>query len=573
MIYSSRHTLLLTTCSCLSSRSYTVLVQYFIVYSVLYCVALILEFISSTSADHLITVKLLSEYCTVAATTLTMASGEYSDLPDLNLSGVEEVMGADSEPKVIGCGSYAEVLELRFHGLKCAGKRFHKILYNETKSSNKLARSSLEESVFRERRFLATVRHPHIVQFLGVYMSKHSNLPVLVMEYLHTTLNECIEKYHILPETVAYTILEDIALALCYLHSKFIAHRDLSSNNILLTVDMHAKISDLGMAKILNITPKQKAMTTKPGTLYCMPPEVLINNPTYKVEIDIFSYGILAMEIFCGESPVPTNEFEEDSTCSGDHRFRRLTEIARRQKYMDVINPDHPMVGLIEQCLDEADKRPIAADVKAYIRQEKAKLNIDCYSKIEMLQERRCQKKKIEKLTNEQRRLTDEITDFKFTVTDLKQEIEVYKSEPSIDKLREEIETLRKDLNSTRDMLRKRESEVSEKTKHLLNRGEKYHERMHELEKQRSDAMKSLVSGEQVNGSLKSTRTLKYLYVRVSSSVLCKLTYPLFFTILYTTCTKVFPCSSIYYTTKSCYEYRKSGIHQSPSKQWKYMLQ
>ncbi len=420
-----------------------------------------------------------------------MARGMYTpDLDHLILSGVEEVMGTDSKPKIIGRGSYAEVLELRFHGLKCAGKRFYKILYDETRPS------AILESISRECKLLATMRHPHIVQFLGVYMS---NLPVLVMEYLHTTLNECIEKYHILPETVAYTILEDIALALCYLHSKVTAHRDLSSNNILLTADMHAKISDLGMAKICDITPKQKTMTTKPGALYCMPPEALIDSPTYTVEIDIFSYGVLAMEIFCGESPVPTSEFEEDSTCSRDHRFRKLTEIARRQKYMDVINPNHPIVGLIEQCLDEADNRPKADEVRACVRQEKAKLKIDCYAKIEMLQETLCQKKKIEKLTNEQQRLTDEITDFEFIVNDLEREIIVHKSEPSIENLREEIETLRDDLDSTRDRLRRRENEVSEKTEHLLNRSEKYHERMHQLEKQRSEAMKSLISGDQVN--------------------------------------------------------------------------
>ena len=71
------------------------------------------------------------------------------------------------------------------------------------------------------------------------------------------TLYTC--RYGVLPEAISYGILHVVALGLRYLHehSPSIIHRDLSANNVLLTSSMNGKISDLGVTKILNITPAQ----------------------------------------------------------------------------------------------------------------------------------------------------------------------------------------------------------------------------------------------------------------------------------------------------------------------------
>ncbi len=403
---------------------------------------------------------------------------------ELELAGVYEIK-EDSKPKIIGYGSYAEVWELEFHGLKCAGKQFHENMCNDEAQTRR--------NIFRECQLLANLRHPYIVQFLGVHKSKYSSLPVLVMEYLHTTLNECIKKWYTLPEAIAYTILEDVALALCYLHSKNVGHRDLSSSNVLLTMDMHAKISDLGMAKILNITPKQKRkLTAAPGTLCYMPPEAIGDNPTYMVEIDIFSYGVLAMEVFCGEIPIPTNEFEEDSTSTSDSRFRRLTEIARRRRYLDKISPQHPIIDLIEQCLEEPGKRPNAQDAKAYIRRLKANVTVPCDSKLQLLQERRDHKKTINNQKKEIQQLKNEKSDSQFNISELERKIRLHKLEPLVDELKEE-------LTSTKNKLQKAEKEVKIKTSELLDQGQTRHGRIHLLERQRNEATRALLSGEQVS--------------------------------------------------------------------------
>ena len=197
----------------------------------------------------------------------------------------------------IGRGSYAAVVELQFRGLKCAGKKLHRPLYDNASHHE-------QESVLRrfetECEILSELKHPHVVQFLGVHFEEGSTLPVLVMEYLPTTLTDCVERHGTLPQEISYTILDDVATALCYLHGQTpaIIHRDLSTNNVLLTSDMRAKISDLGVAKILNLTPAQRTqMTTCPGTQSYMPPEALAHNPVYDTKIDCFSCGVMILHV------------------------------------------------------------------------------------------------------------------------------------------------------------------------------------------------------------------------------------------------------------------------------------
>ena len=83
----------------------------------------------------------------------------------------------------LGRGSYAEVVEVDYKGLRCAGKKIHRILY-EGQVDNLIRR--FEE----ECRLLSQLRHPHIVQFLGIYFEVDTNAPVLVMEFLPTTLTQ-----------------------------------------------------------------------------------------------------------------------------------------------------------------------------------------------------------------------------------------------------------------------------------------------------------------------------------------------------------------------------------------------
>ena len=265
-----------------------------------------------------------------------------------------KLTGVRVTDRELGHGSYATVLELECMGLKCAGKKIHEVLLRQGDASYTVCR--FEE----ECRLLSQVRHPNIVQFLGVYFQQGVRAPILVMEYLPTNLTSCIEQYGILPEEISYSILHDVALGLCYLHSLTppIVHRDLSSNNVLLTPNMTVKISDLGVARILNLTPLQVSrMTQTPGTPAYMPPEVMIASPRYDTSVDEFSYGILMIHILSGRWPEPQ---VGPSRIEGD-RLIPVTEAERREVFIRSIGDDHPLMDLILKCINNDPIRRVHA--------------------------------------------------------------------------------------------------------------------------------------------------------------------------------------------------------------------
>ena len=251
----------------------------------------------------------------------------------------------------LGHGSYATVLELEYMGLKCAGKKIHELLLRQGDTSYTIRR--FEE----ECRLLSQVRHPNIVQFLGVYFQQRVRAPILVMEFLPTNLTSFIEQYGILPKEISYSILHDVALGLCYLHSQTppIIHRDLSSNNVLLTPNMTAKISDLGVARILNLTPLQVSrMTQTPGTPAYMPPEVMVASPKYDTSVDEFSYGIMMIHMFSGQWPEPqVGQIRTEP----DGRLIPVTEAERREVFLRAVGNDHPLMDLILKCVNNHTQR------------------------------------------------------------------------------------------------------------------------------------------------------------------------------------------------------------------------
>ena len=241
-------------------------------------------------------------------------------------------------------------------GLKCAGKKIHNVLLRQGALSYTIRRFKEECCL------LSQVRHPNIVQFLGVYIQNNEEVPILVMEYLPTNLTSCIEKHGILPQEISCSILHDVALGLCYLHGQTppIIHRDLSSNNVLLTANMTAKISDLGVASILNLTPLQVShMTQTPGTPAYMPPEVMVANPKYNTSIDEFSYGILMIHVLSGSWPDP----QIGPTHSKHGKLIPVSEAERRESFIQVIGRDHPLMNLVLKCIDNDPEQRIHANM------------------------------------------------------------------------------------------------------------------------------------------------------------------------------------------------------------------
>ena len=118
-----------------------------------------------------------------------------------------------------------------------------------------------------ECKLVSQLRHPHIVQFLGVAYLPGSPIPVLLMEKLQTSLDNLLETSPNIPLDVKVHLLRGTSCGVAYLHSHTppIAHRNLTTRNILIDSGLTAKIADLGVARMVNIQPGQLAATMAAG--------------------------------------------------------------------------------------------------------------------------------------------------------------------------------------------------------------------------------------------------------------------------------------------------------------------
>ena len=256
------------------------------------------------------------------------------------------VITRTNKEESIGVGSYASVYEVMVHGTLCAAKEMHPVFVND---ANK--RAFLSECVHSSR-----ILHPNVVQFLGIYYpSPRARLPWLVMELMHISLRGLIEKYEKddFPFHFKLSILMDTCHGLQFLHSQNIIHRDLSSNNILLTKHLVAKISDLGMAKV--IPPGLQKHTQAPGTVVFMPPEALSVNPQYGKPIDIFSVGCVCVHVISMEWPIPLDQVVNNVV---------LSEVQRRKRYFTKMVNYPSVEQLVKQCVqDKPEERPVIEEV------------------------------------------------------------------------------------------------------------------------------------------------------------------------------------------------------------------
>ena len=263
--------------------------------------------------------------------------------------------------QVLGIGAYGKVCLAKCDLLLCAAKIMHETLFDP--SLNEKARPHHEHRLpfsrfKRECEFLSVIRHPNIVQYLGMCRDPDTHLPVLLMELMDSSLSHFLEDSPApLPFHVQVNICHDILLALFFLHSNGVIHRDLSGNNVLMIGNVRAKVTDFGMAGLIDPSRLSKLTRTMcPGTDVYMPPEAIDDPPIYTEKIDCFAFGVILVQILTRLFPTPTSrkkkvKIDHPGLPEGVVVDVPVPELDRRQGHIKKIQPNHPLLSIAIECL------------------------------------------------------------------------------------------------------------------------------------------------------------------------------------------------------------------------------
>ncbi|ESO07391.1 hypothetical protein HELRODRAFT_76519 [Helobdella robusta] len=190
--------------------------------------------------------------------------------------------------KVIGHGSYGEVWLVTHK----QDKKHYVLKKLDLRNSSAKERYGAEQ----ECRLLSELKHPNIVAYRESFETNEGYL-FIAMGYceagdLYSRLK--LQKGLPLEEKQIVEWFVQIAMALQYMHSKNILHRDLKTQNIFLTKNRIIKVGDLGIARVLESS--NDMAKTLIGTPYYMSPEIFSNKP-YNFKSDVWALGCCVFEM------------------------------------------------------------------------------------------------------------------------------------------------------------------------------------------------------------------------------------------------------------------------------------
>jgi TonB family protein len=201
---------------------------------------------------------------------------------------------------------------------------------------------SFIERFYHEARISGTLSHPNIVTLFDI--GEEGGLPYLAMEFVEgETIASILERgIRFKPEKVI-GLVSQIASAVDYAHSKGVIHRDIKPSNLILYEGERVKVTDFGIAKLVDAEMTQSG--TLLGTPSYMSPEQAMGDKL-DGRSDIFSLGVCAFEMLCGEQPFPGNN---------------VTSILYKLVHVDPIEPANlEMNGLVPQKWHEVFGRVLA---------------------------------------------------------------------------------------------------------------------------------------------------------------------------------------------------------------------
>lgn len=192
-----------------------------------------------------------------------------------------------------------------FRNLKKLGQGASGIVYSATAVATgktvALKVSPLSEltELINEIGLQAMSQHPNVVRCIEAYKGPEDIC--IVMELVDGgSLTDCVAVNSPMPERCIAYVCKNLLMALAFMHRQFRLHRDIKSDNVLVSRCGDCKIADFGFA--VSLTNEESKRTSVVGTPYWMAPELIRGQP-YDSKVDIWSLGITCVEMADGEPP------------------------------------------------------------------------------------------------------------------------------------------------------------------------------------------------------------------------------------------------------------------------------
>jgi eukaryotic-like serine/threonine-protein kinase len=159
----------------------------------------------------------------------------------------------------------------------------------------------------REARSVAQLSHPHIVTVID--RGEDDGQQFIVFEYIDgENLKQLVERTGPLPTRRAIELAVEIADALAFAHEHGLIHRDVKPQNVLITPDGDAKVTDFGIARSLEVEHGMTQTGTVLGTSNYLSPEQASGKATTP-STDVYSLGVVVYELLTGDVPFPGENF------------------------------------------------------------------------------------------------------------------------------------------------------------------------------------------------------------------------------------------------------------------------